>query len=73
LKIRFVKNVTELLHIIQTLAVKLQPDKTEILNESTTPLLMIQKSDFMKLSCLLCKIESDQHGISCRIFRSLAV
>lgn len=71
MKARFVKNVTELFYVIQTLAEKLQPDKTEILNESATWLLIIQNRE--KLSCLLYKIASEQHGISCRIFWSLAV
>lgn len=60
MKTTFVKNEIELLYLIQILAAKLQPGKTEILNESTTWLLIIQKR--VNLSCLLYKIERNSMG-----------
>lgn len=62
LKACFVKNVIELFYVIQILAEKLQHDKIEILNESAIWLFTIQSRE--KLSCLLYKIASEQHGIS---------
>lgn len=49
MKTTFVKNEIELLYLTQILAAKLQPGKTEILNESTTWLLTIHFAPYLQL------------------------